>query len=224
VPWGFPDPSEADEHGIVGAGADLEPETLLQAYASGIFPMPLRGHAPMVWWSPDPRGVVAIEAFRPSRSLRRSIRRFEVRIDTAFAEVLDGCADPRRPHGWITPEIRRAYTRLHELGHAHSVEVYDSGGGLAGGLYGVEVGGLFAGESMFHRQTDASKVALAALVERLREAGGRRLLDVQWLTDHLASLGAVEIGRDEYLTRLRVALGLGPALGAGGAARLRPDR
>lgn len=202
MPWRFPDPNTADADGIVGIGADLEPDTLLDAYAAGIFPMPLSEIDAMVWWSPDPRAIVPVEAFRPGRSLRRSMRGFTVTFDRAFAEVVDGCASPSRPGGWITPEIRRAYVRLHELGHAHSVEAYDEDGRLAGGLYGVELGGLFAAESKFHRRTDASKVALAALVGRLAGAGGERMLDVQWSTPHLASLGAVEIPRAEYLSRL----------------------
>jgi leucyl/phenylalanyl-tRNA---protein transferase len=161
-----------------------------------MFPMPLQGR--LVWWSPDPRAILAPEDFVVSRSLRRTRRRFEIRRDTAFAAVVDGCADPRRPHGWITPEIRAAYLELHELGWAHSVEAWDADG-LAGGLYGVAIGRLFAAESMFHRATDASKAALAALVEGLGPGG---LLDVQWLTPHLASLGATEIPRTEYLARL----------------------
>jgi leucyl/phenylalanyl-tRNA--protein transferase len=198
--WRFPHPETADEYGVVGIGADLEPETLLDAYRAGIFPMPMTGFGRMLWWSPDPRGVIDPAAFSPSRSLRRSIRRFEVRTDTAFASVLDGCADPRREGTWITPEIRRAYLRLHALGYAHSFESFDERGELAGGLYGVRIGGLFAAESMFHRSTDAGKVALAALATEMAPAG---LIDVQWLTPHLASLGAVEISRREYLHRLR---------------------
>src|SRR6478672_5812051 len=154
------------------------------------------------WFSPDPRGILPPERFVVSRSLRRTRRRFEIRVDTAFGEVVDGCADPRRPHGWITPEIRAAYVRLHELGWAHSVEAWDREG-LAGGLYGVAIGRLFAAESMFHRRTDASKAALGWLCERL---GPGALLDVQWLTPHLASLGAVEVSREDYLGRLQEAL------------------
>jgi leucyl/phenylalanyl-tRNA--protein transferase len=194
----FPHAESADEHGIVAVGGDLRPELLLAAYREGIFPMPLQEH--LVWWSPDPRGVV--ERVHVSRSLRRSRRRYEIRVDTAFAEVVDGCADPRRPGGWITREVRDAYVRLHELGWAHSVEAWDAEG-LAGGLYGVAVGRLFAAESMFHRRTDASKAALVALAERL---GDDALIDVQWLTPHLASLGATEIPRTEYLRRLERAL------------------
>ena len=156
----------------------------------------------LLWWSPDPRGVIEPERFHVSRSLRRTRRRYEIRVNTAFAAVIDGCADPRRPHGWITPEIRDAYVRLHELGWAHSIEAWDADG-LAGGLYGVAIGRLFAAESMFGVRTDASKAALAALVERL---GPDALIDVQWLTPHLASLGAVEVSREEYLRRLARAL------------------
>jgi leucyl/phenylalanyl-tRNA--protein transferase len=150
--------------------------------------MPMTGVRELPWFSPDPRGIVPLGEFRPSRSLRRSARRFTVTADTAFAAVIGGCADPRRPGGWITPPIRAAYERLHSLGWAHSLEVWDAEGTLAGGLYGVEIGGLFAAESKFHVRTDASKVALLALVERLRAAGGERLLDVQWTTPHLAGL------------------------------------
>jgi leucyl/phenylalanyl-tRNA--protein transferase len=165
------------------------------------------------WWSPDPRAVMPLDRLRVSRSLRRSRRRFVIRVDTAFDEVIDACADPSRPHGWISPEVRAAYTRLHELGWVHSVEAWDRGDGeLAGGLYGVAIGGLFAGESMFHRRTDASKVALVGLVDLLREGPGdpasptHRLLDVQWMTPHLAQLGAVEVARDEYLELVRQAV------------------
>ena len=200
----FPDPESADEHGIVAVGADLRPELLLAAYREGIFPMPVGEH--LVWWSPDPRAILPLDRLVVSKSLRRSCRDFEVRVDTAFEEVVAACADPRRPHGWITDEIQRAYTRLHELGWAHSVEAWARDDRtLAGGLYGVAIGGLFAGESMFHRRRDASKVALVALVERMRDAG-MPLLDVQWLTPHLASLGAVEIPRARYLELLRDAV------------------
>ena len=193
-----------DEHGLVALGGDLEPGTLLGAYRSGLFPMPVdgRGGGPMGWWSPDPRGVIPLDGLRVSRSLRAAQRRFEVRVDTAFDDVVAACADPRRPGAWITAEVRAAYVRLHELGWAHSVEAWDDAG-LAGGLYGVAVDGLFAGESMFHHRRDASKVALLALVELLREDGDeRRLPDVQWATDHLRSLGAVEVPRSRYLELL----------------------
>ena len=202
--WRLPDPSVADEHGIVGIGADLEPGTLLAAYRSGIFPMPLDG-GPMAWWSPDPRAVLPIGSLKVSRSLRASCRRYEVRIDTAFRDVVEACADPGRSGGWITEAIVDAYERLHELGWAHSVEAWDEDG-LAGGLYGVAMGGLVAGESMVHSRRDASKVALVALRGVLDDGDPRRLLDVQWRTDHLASLGAIEISRDQYLDRLATAL------------------
>lgn len=197
--WQMPPAQAADEHGVVAVGADLEPGTLLAAYRAGIFPMPVTGLDPMVWWSPDPRAILAVDGVRMTRSLRRSCRRFEVRVDTAFADVVAACADPRRPGGWIDGRIATAYRDLHALGWAHSVEAWSAEGELAGGLYGVAIDGLFAGESMFHRETDASKVALIGLVERLDPAG---LLDVQWLTPHLASLGAVELPRGEYLRRL----------------------
>jgi leucyl/phenylalanyl-tRNA--protein transferase len=209
--WAFPPPEAADEQGLLALGADLEPGTLLAAYRAGVFPMPLTGVSEMTWFSPDPRGIVPLAEFRPSRSLRRSARRFTVSADTAFARVIAGCADPRRPGGWITPAIRAAYERLHALGWAHSLEVWDEEGALAGGLYGVEIGGLFAAESKFHVRTDASKVALAALVERLLDAGGERLLDVQWTTPHLRALGARDIARPEYLRRLATALRAPPA-------------
>lgn len=202
-PWGFPPVDDADEHGVVGVGADLEPGTLLLAYRSGMFPMPLRGV--MGWWSPDPRSVLPLDGVHVSRSLRRSAQRYEVRFDTAFDDVVAACADPSRSGGWITPAIRSAYGELHRLGWAHSVEAWDDDG-LAGGLYGVGIGGLFAGESMFHRRTDASKVALLGLVDLLRGDGVDRLLDVQWRTEHLATLGVIELPRADYLARLATAL------------------
>lgn len=207
--WQLPDPMGADEHGVVAIGADLEPGTLLAAYRHGLFPMPLQRRGPMAWWSPDPRGIIPLDGLRVSRSLRKACARFEVRIDAAFDEVVEACADRRRPGGWISAEIAAAYGRLHELGWAHSVEAWDADG-LAGGLYGVAVDGLFAGESMFHRRRDASKVALVRLVEELRTDGLPRLLDVQWATDHLRSLGAVDVDRGTYLERLAVARALPP--------------
>jgi leucyl/phenylalanyl-tRNA--protein transferase len=158
------------------------------------------------WWSPDPRGILPLDGLVVHRSLARSARRYDVTVDQAFPDVIAGCADPSRPSGWIDDAFVAAYTRLHRAGWAHSVEVWtkaDETGAreLVGGLYGVAIGGLFAGESMFHRRTDASKVALVHLVERLR-AGGGTLLDVQWRTPHLASLGVVSVPRAEYLDRL----------------------
>jgi leucyl/phenylalanyl-tRNA--protein transferase len=208
--WYLPDPEAADPDGVVGIGADLAPGTLLTAYRQGLFPMHLdrRGRV-LGWWAPDPRGVIPLDGLRVSRSLRRSSRRFEIRVDTAFPEVVKACAEPRARGGhWIHPTIVEAYCELHELGWTHSVEAWDrQTGELAGGLYGVAIGGLFAGESMFHRATDASKVALVGLVEILRRDGEpRRLLDVQWATPHLAGLGAVELPAAEYRRRLSAAL------------------
>jgi leucyl/phenylalanyl-tRNA--protein transferase len=201
TPWVFPPVATADEDGIVGVGADLEPGTLLAAYRAGIFPTPVGPDNVLAWWSPDPRAVLPLDGLHVSRSLRRSLRRFTPTFDTEFAGVVAGCGDPARPNGWITADIARAYCRLHELGWAHSIEVWDGDGALAGGVYGVAIGGLFAGESMFHRRTDASKVALVHLVEKLRR-DGITLFDVQWQTPHLERLGAVEIPRMEYLARL----------------------
>lgn len=193
-------------------GADLEPGTLLAAYRRGLFPMPIQREGPLGWWSPDPRGIIPLDGLRVSRSLAKSRRRFDIRIDTALADVIDACADPQRDGGWITPTIRDAYVALHELGWVHSVEAWTVDDGLlAGGLYGVAIGGLFAGESMFHRVDDASKAALVALVELMRDdgsGGAGRLLDVQWQTSHLATLGAVSIPRAEYLHLLDHALEL----------------
>jgi leucyl/phenylalanyl-tRNA--protein transferase len=186
-------------------GADLEPGTVLAAYRCGLFPMPVGKK--LAWWSPDPRGVIPLDGLVVPRSLRQSCRRFEIRVDTVFDEVLAACAGTRRPGGWISRDMRAAYSRLHELGWAHSVEAWSASGDLAGGLYGVSVGGLFAGESMFHRERDASKVALVTLVEILGSQGAK-LLDVQWVTPHLASLGAVEVSRARYHELLAQALAL----------------
>jgi len=189
-------------------GADLEAGTLLAAYRAGIFPM--RSHSRLIWWSPDPRGIVPLERFRPSRSLRRAAREYEIRVDTAFGAVIRGCADRRRPHGWIEDDFVAAYTRLHDAGWVHSVEAWDEEG-LAGGLYGVASGGFFAAESMYHARSGASKAAFLGLVELLRGVGGPRLLDVQWATPLLVSLGAAEVTRAEYHRRLDVALALSDA-------------
>ncbi len=204
--WALPDPETAGAGEVAGIGGDLEPGTLLAGYRQGLFPMRVGRRRTLGWWSPDPRGVIPLDGLRVSRSLRRSVGRFEVRVDTEFEQVMRACADPHRPHGWIDDEFVAAYVRLHELGWTHSVETWRDGR-LVGGLYGVAIGGLFAGESMFHRESDASKVALVALVARLR-ARGAPLLDVQWVTPHLASLGAVPISREEYGRRLRTAVAL----------------
>jgi leucyl/phenylalanyl-tRNA--protein transferase len=218
TPWAFPPVDDADGDGLVGVGADLEPGTILAAYRRGLFPMPLGRRGTLGWWSPDPRAVIPLDGLQVSRSLRRSLRRFEIRVDTAFDDVIDACADPARPHGWISPEMRAAYRRLHELGWVHSVEAWARADGeLAGGLYGVGIGGLFAGESMFHRRSDASKVALVALADMLRDGdAAHRLLDVQWMTPHLARLGAVEVPRHQYLELVRRAVDGPPPPALGG--------
>jgi leucyl/phenylalanyl-tRNA--protein transferase len=192
---------------VLAIGADLDPGTVFAAYCRGLFPMHL-DTGELAWWSPDPRGVLPLDRLRVSKSLRASTRRYRVTVDAAFADVMAGCADERREQGWITPDFVEAYSEMHRMGWAHSVEAWDATGDLAGGLYGVSIGGLFAGESMFHRATDASKVALAALVGILGEDGQDRLLDVQWRTEHLATLGVIEIPRREYLSRLDAALAL----------------
>ena len=194
---------------MVAVGADLAPGTLVAAYRNGLFPMP--AGRKIGWWSPDPRGIIPVDGLRVSRSMRRSARRFEVRLDTAFRAVMVACADPRRPHGWIDRRFVEAYTELHRLGWAHSVETYLDGE-LVGGVYGVRVERLFAGESMFHTATDASKVALMALVDWLGSIG-TTLLDVQWTTPHLRSLGAVDVTRRTYLRMLAEAVE--PVVGGG---------
>jgi leucyl/phenylalanyl-tRNA--protein transferase len=195
---------------LVGIGADLEPGTLLMAYRAGLFPMGVGadGRPPTGWWSPDPRGVLLPGQVRISRSLRKSLRHFDIRVDTAFSEVIASCADPTRAGCWITPAFTAAFTRLHELGWAHSVEAWREGE-LVGGLYGLALGGLFAGESMFHSVTDASKCALVGLTDLVFGDGDpRRIIDVQWATPHLASLGVSELPRSDYLALLERSLPL----------------
>lgn len=211
TPWRLNAADARPGEELVGVGADLEPGTILAAYRTGLFPMGLgqAGGPPLGWWSPDPRGVLLPGDLHVSRSLRRSARRFEIAVDTAFAKVVAGCADPSRSGAWITPAIAAAYGRLHGLGWAHSVEVWEQGS-LVGGLYGLAVGRLFAAESKFHRRTDASKVALWALVELLSEDGEPWLLDVQWQTPHLATLGVREVPRTTYLALLKDVAGAEP--------------
>lgn len=209
----FGPPASWREDDLVAVSAVFDDELVLTAYRHGIFPMPVR-RGLMGWYSPLDRAVLPLDALRVTRSLRKMTHRYEIRVDTDFEAVLEGCADRRRPGGWINKDIRRIYLDLHRAGIVHSVECWTEEGQLAGGLYGVGIGGLFAGESMFHRPDigrDASKVALIGLVERLgRDAEADRLLDVQWQTDHLASLGVVEIGRPDYLARLDRAVRLPP--------------
>lgn len=201
--WNLPDPALAmPGQEVLAIGADLSVGTVFAAYQRGLFPMHL-ATGELAWWSPDPRGILRLADLHVSRSLRKSMGQFRITIDTAFTDVMRACADTRRDHGWITPEFVDTYTELHRLGWAHSVETWSADGQLVGGLYGIEIGGLFAGESMFHLVSDASKAALVGLVEALRAGGGERLLDVQWRTDHLATMGVVEIPREEYLARLR---------------------
>ena len=196
-------PEYADEQGLVAVGGNLRPQTLVRAYRNGIFPWYNEGD-PILWWSPDPRAIFEFDHFYLSRRLVRTIRagKFRLTINQAFDDVMRGCAD--HEHTWITADMFAAYTRLHQLGHAHSIEAWQ-GDKLAGGVYGVALGGLFAGESMFYRVTDASKVALAYLLEYL-QIRGFVLFDTQVLTEHTARMGAIEIPRSEYLERLQKAL------------------
>lgn len=209
--WALPDPGKTPPgEDVVAIGADLEPATILAAYARGMFPMGV-GDGRLGWWSPDPRGVLIPSRARVPASLRRSMRTFDYTVDRAFGEVVRACRDARPGEVWITDEVMAGYERLHALGWAHSVEVWRDER-LVGGLYGVELGGLWAGESMFHHVRDASKAANAHLCDVLVGAGGLRLVDVQWCTDHLASLGAQAIPRSEYLAILPELLATDPCL------------
>lgn len=223
--WLLPDVADVPPgEELVAVGADLSPGMLLAGYRAGIFAMPDSGL--LGWWSPDPRGILRPGQVHVSRSLRRSLRRYSVSVDRRFAEVVAACADPARPHGWINEEYRASYATLHRLGWAHSVEVWDEDGDLVGGLFGVEVGGVFAAESKFHRTGDASKVAVVALADLLATDGQPdRLIDVQWRTAHLATLGVVEVPRVTYLRLLLPrALRLAPVLGGQPAAGGGPSR
>jgi len=208
TPWDFALDRVPDGEDLIGIGADLEVGTLYEAYSIGVFPMGIGDHGsePIGWWSPDPRGILQPAELKVSRSLRKSSARFDIRIDTAFGAVVAACASPEREGRWITPQVATAYGALHEAGWAHSVEAWQAGE-LVGGLYGVAIGGLFAGESMFHHVRDASKVALVGLCDLLTADGDpRRLIDVQWQTPHLASLGVVEVPRATYLEMLPTVL------------------
>jgi len=208
-PFGAPELWRQDD--LVAVSREFDAALVVKAYRSGVFPMPARGGL-MGWWSPLDRAILPLDRLRVTRSLRKMLPRYQIRVDTDFEAVLAGCGDPRRPDGWIDSDIRRVYRELHRAGLVHSVEAWTSDGRLAGGLYGVGLGGLFAGESMFHRPDigrDASKAALVALVRILTAAGpAGRLLDVQWLTPHLESLGVVEVPRPRYLELLAGALEL----------------
>jgi len=197
----FPSPRLADAEGLVAVGGDLSVPRLLLAYRSGIFPWTVD---PVTWWSPDPRAIFELDCFHVSRSLARVLRQgvFQITVDRAFTRVMKGCAAPApgRRSTWISPEFIAAYAQLHKQDHAHSLECWQAGR-LAGGIYGVTVGGLFAGESMFHRVSNASKVALYHLLEHLQRRGFL-LFDIQMLTPVTAQLGGVTIPREEYLRRL----------------------
>lgn len=206
--WEFPPLESWPDSDLVGSGADLEPSTLIHGYRRGVFAMPAESEsrsADLAWWSPLTRAVLPLDGLIITRSMRRSSRRYSIRVDTSFEAVMRGCAAPHRPGAWINQEFMDAYIRLHELGWAHSVEAFNEYGQLVGGLYGIRIGKFFAGESMFHLARDASKVALMTLINMMRDSA-MLLLDVQWQTPHLASLGALEINRRDYLARLSVAL------------------
>lgn len=203
--WEFPSPELwPDDDDIVAAGADLETDTLLFAYAHGMFPMFVNKRN-LAWWSPVDRGVIPLDGLRITRSMRKSAQKFTCSINQAFTKVMTLCGSMRTDGNWINPEIIDAYSKLHDEGHAHSVEVWNEAGELVGGLYGVRINKFFAGESMFHIQTDASKVALMHLVA-LMTLDGMELLDTQWRTEHLETLGCIAIPREEYLQLLASAI------------------
>jgi len=205
-PWTLLDPHDADpDVDLICHGAELDPVTVLHGYSIGLFPMHLQtgaGDQELGWWSPDPRGILRLDRVIVSRSLRKSMAKFTVTFDRAFEQVMRACWRVGGEGNWITDEFVATYTYLHEHGFAHSVEVWNARSELVGGLYGIELGGLFAGESMFHVERDASKVALVSMVEKLAGCVGPRLFDVQWQTDHLESMGVTEIGRSDYLDEL----------------------
>ncbi len=205
--FNFPNPSLADPDGLLAVGGNLEPETLLSAYQQGIFPW-FDEDTPILWWSPDPRAILEFDNLYISKRLARTIRtnKFQVTFDQDFDAVVKGCTYRPEEGTWITPEVANAYGKFHRSGHAHSVEVWQQGV-LVGGLYGVAIGGLFAGESMFSTVSDASKIALVALVSRLKEKG-YQLFDLQIINEHTSSMGAIEIPRDDYLARVKLAIQL----------------
>lgn len=200
---------------LVASGSYWKSEVLLWAYQHGLFPMPLDAkHSPLVisWWSPNPRGVLNPSDIKITKSLHKSLKKFDYTINQDFEFVIRNCSSPSRPAGWITEEVISAYLELHRMGFAHSVEVRNRTDQIVGGLYGVEIGGLFAGESMFHLVTDASKAALVFLARELNDGCGR-LIDCQWQTDHLATLGVSEISRNSYLEMLPKLLSIAPKFG-----------
>lgn len=202
--WSFPSPELwPDDNDVVAVGADLEPDTLLYAYAHGMFPMYEKRN--LVWWSPVDRGVIPLDGARITRSVRQSAKKFTCTVNNAFVDVMKKCATTHTDGNWINKEFISSYTELHNLGHAHSVEVWNQAGELVGGLYGVRINKFFAGESMFHTETDASKVALMHLVQ-LMTLDGMELLDTQWRTEHLETLGCVAIPREKYLQLLASAV------------------
>lgn len=205
--FNFPNPSLADPDGLLAVGGDLEPETLLCAYKNGIFPW-FDSDTPILWWCPDPRAILEFNNLYVSKRLARTLRgdKFQVTFNQDFDAVVKGCAYRPEEGTWITPEVAKAYGKFHQLGHAHSVEVWQNGS-MVGGLYGVAIGGLFAGESMFSTVSDASKIALVALVDRLKHKGFQ-LFDLQIINDHTSMMGATEIPRDSYLARIKTAVKL----------------
>ncbi len=204
--WDFPESRKWPKRDFIIPGADLEPDTLLYAYAHGLFPM--YGDGDLWWWSPVQRGIIPLDNFHASRSLRKSARQFTCTVNEDFVGVMTKCATAHTDGNWINDEFISAYTRLHHLGYAHSLEVWNDNHELVGGVYGVRINQFFAGESMFHTETDASKVALFHLVQ-LMILDGMTLFDVQWLTDHLESLGGIAIPRSDYLHRLTDAVAEG---------------
>jgi leucyl/phenylalanyl-tRNA--protein transferase len=211
--WDFPSPEQMPKDDLVTLGADLKPETLIDSYKHGIFPMHLQieNKREIGWWSPQQRGILPLNKINISSSLKKSMKKYFVTFDQDFDAVSEGCGDDKRPKGWINKDIKSAYKKLFELGYVHSVEVWNKKDELVGGLYGVEVNGLFAGESMFHKQTDASKTAMVYLVNQLKEAGGERIFDVQWQTPHLKSMGVIKISRAKYISLLPEVMNTTPA-------------
>jgi leucyl/phenylalanyl-tRNA---protein transferase len=211
--WDFPSLEQMPKDDLVTLGADLKPETLIDSYKHGIFPMHLQieNKQEIGWWSPLQRGILPLNKINVSSSLKKSMKKYFVTFDQDFDAVIEGCGDDKRPKGWINKDIKTAYKKLFELGYVHSVEVWNKKDELVGGLYGVEVNGLFAGESMFHKQTDASKTAMVYLANQLKEAGGERIFDVQWQTPHLKSMGVIKISRAKYISLLPEVMNTTPA-------------